>query len=317
MVRHLALFDEKPYRSCLINGMVLGTDGREMHKSLGNYVSSEEVLEKYGADATRQWAAGGGATGSDIPFRWPDVEYGWRFLIKLWNASSFVSSLLKDYAPSEKIRESLQPLDKWILSKAEKLTEKVTEALENCQFNTALEETRNFTWHIFCDCYLEAVKDRLYRPQIYGEDKKKAAQYALYKVLNRILHLLAPITPHVTEEIYCTLYAEEEKQGSIHRSAWPRVDKTRFYEEAEKSGDLIMAIITEVRREKAEKHLPLNTPIKRLTIYAGEESVREKIAESKEDVSGTCKVADLQIQSTKGEGREAKPFNISFVTDYK
>jgi valyl-tRNA synthetase len=317
MVRHLALFDEKPYRSCLINGMVLGTDGREMHKSLGNYVSSEEVLEKYGADATRQWAAGGGATGSDIPFRWPDVEYGWRFLIKLWNASSFVSSLLKDYAPSEKTRESLQPLDKWILSKAEKLTEKVTEALENCQFNTALEETRNFTWHIFCDCYLEAVKDRLYRPEIYEEDKKKAAQYALYTVLNRILHLLAPITPHVTEEIYCTLYGEEEKQASIHRSFWPRVDKTRFDEEAEKRGDLIMAIITEVRREKAEKHLPLNTSIKRLTIYAGEENVGETIAEGKGDISGTCKVADLEILPTKGKGREAKPFNVSFVTDYK
>ncbi len=317
MVRHLALFDEKPYRSCLINGMVLGTDGREMHKSLGNYVSSEEVLEKYGADATRQWAAGGGATGSDIPFRWPDVEYGWRFLIKLWNASSFVSNLLKDYAPTEKSRDNLQPLDKWILSKAEKVTEKVTEALENCQFNTALEETRNFTWHIFCDCYLEAVKDRLYRPEIYGEDKKRAAQYALHVVLNRILHLLAPITPHVTEEIYQTLYAEEEKQGSIHRSSWPRVDKTRFDEEAETRGDLIMAIITEVRREKAEKHLPLNAPIKKLTIYAGEKSFGETIAEGKEDISGSCKVADLKILPDKGEGREAKPFNVSFITDYQ
>jgi valyl-tRNA synthetase len=317
MVRHLALFDEKPYKSCLINGMVLGTDGREMHKSLGNYVSSEEVLEKYGADATRQWAAGGGATGSDIPFRWPDVEYGWRFLIKLWNASGFVSNLLKDYAPSERSGDDLQPLDKWILSKAEKVTEKVTEALENCQFNTALEETRNFTWHIFCDCYLEAVKDRLYRPEIYGEDKKRAAQYALHVVLNRILHLLAPITPHVTEEIYRTLYAEEGKQGSIHRSSWPRIDKTRLDEEAEKGGDLIMAIITEVRREKAEKHLPLNAPIKKLTIYAGEKSLGETLAEGKEDISGACKVAEMKILPDKGEGREAKPFKVSFVADYQ
>jgi valyl-tRNA synthetase len=129
MVRHLALFDEKPYKSCLINGMVLGTDGREMHKSLGNYVSSLEVLSKYGADAVRQWAAGGGATGSDIAFRWPDAEYGWRFLIKLWNASSFVSNLLKDYVSAENSRPTLQPLDKWILSKTERLTEKVTDAL--------------------------------------------------------------------------------------------------------------------------------------------------------------------------------------------
>ncbi|MGC9345393.1 MAG: valine--tRNA ligase, partial [Candidatus Bathyarchaeales archaeon] len=102
MVRHLALFNEKPYKSCLINGMVLGTDGRAMHKSLGNYVASQEVLSKYGADATRQWAAGGGATGSNIPFRWPDVEYGKRFLVKLWNAARFVSNQLKDYTVGEK-----------------------------------------------------------------------------------------------------------------------------------------------------------------------------------------------------------------------
>jgi valyl-tRNA synthetase len=193
----------------------------------------------------------------------------------------------------------------------------VTEALENCQFNTALEETRNFTWHTFCDCYLEAVKDRLYRPEIFGEDKKKAAQYALYVVLSRILHLLAPITPHVTEEIYQTLYAEEGKQGSIHHSSWPQVDKTRLDEEAEKSGDLIMAIITEVRREKAERHLPLNAPIKKLTIYAEEKSLGETIAEGKEDISGACKVGDMEILPNKGEGREAKPFNVSFIANYQ
>lgn len=316
MVRHLALFDEKPYKSCLINGMVLGTDGREMHKSLGNYVGSQEVLDKYGADAIRQWAAGGGATGSDIPFRWPDAEYGWRFLIKLWNASSFVSNLLKDYATQEKTKHALQPLDKWILSKSEKLTEKVTDALEKCQFNTALEETRNFTWHIFCDCYLEAVKDRLYRPEIYGEEKKKAAQQTLYTVLNRLLLLLAPIVPHITEEIYQMLYAEE-KHGSIHRSAWPHISKKYMDEEAEKHGDLIMAMISEIRREKAEKHLPLNAIIKKLTICAEDEDTARRVVEGKEDICGTCKVDDFQVSTGKGNGREVKPYNLSFTATYQ
>ena len=176
MVRHLALFNAKPYKSCLINGMVLGSDGRKMSKSLKNYVAAPEVLGKYGSDATRQWAAGGGATGSDIPFRWPDVEYGRRFLVKLWNVSRFANNLLNDYAPSGKVEFALQPLDKWVLSKAEKLTRKVTEAMEKCQFNIAVEEIRNFAWHILCDCYVEAVKDRLYRPEMHGEAQKAAAQ---------------------------------------------------------------------------------------------------------------------------------------------
>ena len=315
MVRHLALFDEKPYKSCLINGMVLGTDGREMHKSLGNYVSSLEVLSKYGADAVRQWAAGGGATGSDIAFRWPDAEYGWRFLIKLWNASSFVSNLLKDYAPTENNRPKLQPLDKWILSKTERLTEKVTDALEKCQFNVALEETRSFTWHTFCDCYLEAVKDRLYRPEKHGEEKKKAAQYTLHRVLERILLLLAPTVPHVTEELYSLLYAED-RQTSIHRLAWPRVDKTIVDEAVEKQGDLIMAIITEVRKEKAEKHLPLNAQVKKLTVYTEGKETAEAINQGREDIEGTCKVTEMQILSQEGAGRKIEPHKISFISEF-
>jgi len=180
MVRHLALFDEKPYKSCLINGMVLGSDGRKMSKSLKNYVAAPEVVDKYGTDAARQWAAGGGATGSDVPFRLPDVEYGRRFLTKLWNAARFVSTQLKDYDAGGKCE--LQLLDKWILSKAEKLTQKVTDALEKCQFNIAIEEIRNFTWHIFCDKYIEAVKDRLYKPELYGEEIRNGVQFTLYKV---------------------------------------------------------------------------------------------------------------------------------------
>ena len=316
MVRHLALFNEKPYKSCLINGMVLGSDGREMHKSLGNYVASQEVLSKYGADATRQWAAGGGATGSDIPFRWPDVEYGWRFLIKLWNASSFVSSLLKDYAPSEKAEPSLQPLDQWILSKAERLTEKVADAFEKCQFNTALEETRNFAWHVFCDCYMEAVKDRLYKPEVYGKERKKAAQFTLSTVLHTILQLLAPITPHLTEEIFQMMYADEEGGKSLHLSHWPKADRKHVDEEAEKTGDMIMAIIAEVRREKAEKHLPLNTQIRKLTIYAGEKSKAEMIRKGQQDIAGTCKAASVEVLPEKGVGREVQPHNIFLVTGY-
>jgi valyl-tRNA synthetase len=316
MVRHLALFDEKPYKSCLINGMVLGSDGRKMSKSLKNYVASPEVLNKYGTDATRQWAAGGGATGSDIPFRWPDVEYGRRFLVKLWNVSSFASKLLKDYTPS-KIEYALQPLDTWILSKAAKLARTVTEAMEKCQFNIAVEEIRNFTWHVFCDCYVEAVKDRLYRPETHGEAKKAASQHALYEGLYWILQLLAPIAPHLTEEIYQTMYAEHKGYRSLQLSPWPEPEQALVDEQAEKCGDLIMALITQVRREKAEKRMPLNSQVKKLTVYAGDGETAEIIKEGGEDIAGTCKVARLEVLAEKGGGREIAQFaNVSFITEY-
>jgi valyl-tRNA synthetase len=315
MVRHLALFEKKPYKSCLINGMVLGADGRKMSKSLKNYVATPKVLNKYGADAARQWAATGGATGSDIPFRWPDVKYGWRFLIKLWNASRFVANQLEDFTPNEDYDP--QALDKWIVSKAEKLTGKVKDALDKCQFNIAMEDIRNFTWHVFCDLYLEAAKDRLYKPELYGESKSEAAQYTLYLVLYRILQLLAPITPHITEEIYQIVYAEDKGYRSIHSSPWPMLNEELIDEEAEENGELIMAVIAEVRKEKAEMKKPLNTKIRKLTIYAGKKETTEKLMRGKEDIAGTCKIADIEIIADKGGGREVEPYDrIHFVTEY-
>jgi valyl-tRNA synthetase len=318
MVRHLALFNQTPYKSCLINGMVLGADGRKMSKSLKNYVAAPEVLNKYGSDATRQWAAGGGATGSDIPFRWPDVEYGRRFLVKLWNVSGFASKLLADYNPAKSVEPELQPLDKWILSKEAKLIRKVTDAMEKCQFNIAIEEIRNFTWHAFCDSYVEAVKDRLYKPETHGEDKKLAAQKTMYEGLFVVLQLLAPITPHLTEEIYKTMYDTDKGFESLQTSPWPNPDFLKEDERAELRGDMTIALITEIRREKAEKRMPLNTPIKKLTVYAGDHSAAEAITESQNDLMGTCKVESINILPEEGIGRDVLQYpHLQFIAEYE
>jgi valyl-tRNA synthetase len=315
MVRHLALFNQKPYKSCLINGMVLGSDGRMMHKSLGNYVAAPDVFKKYGADATRQWAASGGATGSDIPFRQPDVEYGWRFLIKLWNAARFASQHLQDYAPTEKVE--LELLDRWLLSKLERITRTVTEALESCQFNTATEETRNFVWHTLCDNYIEMIKHRLYRPDKYGRGKKVAAQHALYTAIYRALQLLAPVSPHITEEIYQAMYVKDKKHKSIHVSPWPVPEEEKIDDAAEKYGALIMAVISAVRREKAKRRMPLNATIKKLTIYAGNKEGAYILNQAREDIEGTCKAERIDILPEEGEGKEVLGYpNVKFVAEY-
>ena len=304
MVRHLALFDEKPFNSVLINGMVLGADGRKMSKSLRNYVAAPEVLRKNGADATRQWAAGGGATGSDIPYRAQDVEYGRRFLVKLWNVSVFASNLLVGFNPKATAEVELQLLDKWILSKTENLTQKVTEAFEKCQFNIAVEELRNFTWHLFCDFYIESVKDRLYRQEPENKSKRQAAQQTLYNVLFRIIQLLAPIIPHLTEEIYQHLYAQDKGFKSLQITLWPKIDNAIVNRKAEEEGDKVMALIEDLRRKKAAQKLPLNIPILSLEVYAGNQANADIIESSKNDITGTLKVVgEFKIipQSTKGQ----------------
>jgi len=318
MVRHLALFGEKPYKSVLINGMVLGQDGRKMSKSLKNYAAAPEALGKYGADAIRQWAAGGGATGSDIPYRVQDVEYGKRFLVKMWNVAGFASKLLADYSPvKDPATLELQPLDKWILSKTEKTVKTVTEAMEKCQWNSAVEEIRNFTWHVFCDCYVEAAKDRLYRGDVYGEAKKLAAQYTLYEVMFRVLQLMAPIVPHLTEELYQAMYVDTKGYKSIQVSPWPKYNATVVNETFEKNGELIMEIIGEIRREKAELKKPLNAPIQKLTIYAGNQVNADIITAGAIDISGTCKIARLEVRAEEGNGRQPTQFpTIHLSTEY-
>jgi valyl-tRNA synthetase len=299
MVRHLALFNQRAFDSVLINGMVLGSDGRKMSKSLKNYAAAPEVLNKHGADATRQWAAGGGATGSDIPYRTQDVEYGRRFLVKLWNVSNFASKLLADYDPYKTSKMDLQLLDRWIMSKAENLTKKVTESFEKCQFNIAVEDIRNFTWHVFCDYYVEAVKDRLYRQDIYGETNRIAAQFTLYEVLFRVLQLMAPVTPHLTEEIYQHMYLSGKGYPSIQVSHWPVFNSKIIDIKAEKDGDLVIAVMSEIRRDKAEKKLPLNAPIKSLTIYAGSQENVEAIKKGNTDIAATLKIETIDVLEEK------------------
>ena len=290
MVRHLALFDEAPYDSVLINGMVLGGDGRKMSKSLGNFVSTPEVFSKYGADASRQWAAAGGSTGTDIPFRWEDVEYGWRFMRKLWNACRFAGMRMEDYDPTEKVEPQL--LDKWILSKLEGTVRKTTEAMEICDFMNATEAARNFIWHVFCDHYLEAAKTRL-----YGDgDGKKSAQQTMYYVVRRMLQLIAPIVPHLTEEIWRYLYDHE---GSIHISEWPTPNEGYIDEATERKGDVIIEVISEMRREKNRLGLSLNAPLAHAAIYADKEKA-EALTEGLTDIQDTLKINNIDIDMGTG-----------------
>jgi valyl-tRNA synthetase len=293
MVRHLALFGEPAYKSVLINGMVLGSDGRKMSKSLGNFVNTPEVFSKHGADAARQWAAAGGSTGTDIPFRWEDVEYGRRFMTKLWNACRFSAMRLEDHDPNKHVEPTL--LDRWILSKLQKTVKASTDAMESCEWMNATEAARNFTWHVFCDDYLEAAKHRL-----YGEGNAKlAAQQTLNYTIKRMIQMLAPVMPHITEEIYSTMYSTDPKD-SIHLSKWPEYDSTMVDEEAEKAGDLITAIMGEVRKQKNKQGVPLNKPAKRLVVYADEKALTDaRLGDN--DVKETLKIEEIAYELGSGE----------------
>jgi len=303
LVRGIILFGKPQFKTALINGMVRGTDGRMMHKSYGNYVEAREVIEKYGADALRQWAYASGSTGSDIPFRWEDVDYGWRFLLKLWNASRFVSFHIKDH--EIKLPQKLSIIDKWLLSKLEKLTRDVTKAMEEFQFNVALESIRQFFWHVFCDHYIEAVKHRLY--QEANPESKEAARYTLYEALFRFLQLLAPFTPHIVEEIYQRIYARNKGYKSIHVTPWPSFNEKMVDDEAEDKGGSIIWTIAELRRLKANMGIPLSATVEKAVIYT--EKYADVIEEYLEDIKAVVRIKELRlVRKPLEEGIEVRGY---------
>ncbi|MEM2933889.1 MAG: valine--tRNA ligase [Methanocellales archaeon] len=258
ILRSRALTGMKPWDTILINGMVFGEDGFMMSKSRGNIVQPEEVVEKYGADVFRQWAAISGSPGSDIMFGWKDIEAASRFTQKLWSIARFCLIHLK-----EKPRKTeLYPVDKWLLSKLQKLIEEVTGDMENYEFDDALKRIRSFTWDILADNYIEMVKYRL-----YGRDKKalRAAQYSLYTAIQTLARLLAPFIPFLAEEIYSRI---TKGIKSVHLQKWPEAEESLIDEAAEKEGELIKQITSAIRRYKSEHGIALNAPLKGIQLYS-------------------------------------------------
>ena len=253
ILRAKALLDVKPWDTILLNGMVLGEDGHKMSKSRNNFVVPEEVMKQYGADAFRQWAAIGGTTGSDIIFSWKDVIAGSRFLQKLWSIMRFSLPHISDEPAS------LTPVDRWLLSKLNRLVKEATQKMDAYQFDETFKAIRGFAWDILADNYIELAKSRLYG----DKEGKQAAQYTLYVTIDTLSRLLAPFLPYFSEEIYSHL-----NQGSVHLQAWPEADESLIDADAEATGELIKEMAGAIRRYKSEHGMALNSPLGEIEIYS-------------------------------------------------
>ncbi len=301
LVKSLALFETAPYKTLLINGMVRGTDGRMMHKSYGNYVETGDVIKKFGADALRQWAASGGSTGYDIPFRWNEVEHGKKFLTKLWNVARFILAN-STYGTEQPEPHTLSTIDRWLLGSLQKLIVDASDAFENFQFNTALEAIRDFTWHSLADDYLEAVKYRL-QPDSNPSDAR-AARYCLHQALITICTLLAPICPHVSEAIYQQI-SMGRLVKSIHAHSWPEPDKKLLDEKLIQEGKMLVDVIAQARRKKSEKGLSLKSPVQKLVI-AIQPSQMQLLKDNQEPILRTIKAEMLEFEA-KPSGTGSPP----------
>ncbi|HLC85797.1 MAG TPA: valine--tRNA ligase [Candidatus Nanoarchaeia archaeon] len=250
-----------PWKDVAISGWVLDPKGEKMSKSKGNVVEPQAVLEKYGADALRFWAASS-KLGEDLAYQEKELVSGQRTITKLINASRFVFMNLNDY--DGKIPKKLELIDKWLLLKMNKLIEECTESFENYEYSKVKSSTEIFFWHTFCDNYLEIIKDRLYNPKRRGKESRRSAQYTLHICLLNIIKLFAPIMPFITEELYQEYYRKDEKEKSVHLLSWPKTIKNIEDKKAEELGDKAIEIISLVRKEKSKLGKSMKEKIKLL-----------------------------------------------------
>jgi valyl-tRNA synthetase len=302
--------DNIPWKNIMISGHAQDPHGRKMSKSLGNVIEPEDMIKKYSADALRYWAASS-KLGDDLPFQDKDLMTGQKTVTKLWNASKFSMMHLADYNNTPATH--LELMDRWLLSKMNRMIQDCTDNFEHYEYSKTKQDVDKFFWNALCDYYLEIIKDRIYNAEKRGIEPRKAAQETLYKSLITVIKMMAPIMPHITESIYQMYFAEKENCKSIHISAWPTSNSKLIDEEAEKAGDLIIAIIGAVRKFKSENKVSLKKEIA-LTIECPEE-VKTIINSAKEDLLSTCNAVKFQFgkANTALEGQENIKISIEMV----
>lgn len=239
----LEINNVRPFKDCIIHGLIRDKEGRKFSKSLGNGIDPMDMIEKYGSDALRYYLTTDVALGTDLRFDETKIASTWNYINKIWNASRFVLTNIEQLT-SLNFAE-LNDEDKWILTKYEMLIENITKHMETYDFNIVAKEIYNFVYDDFCSNYIEFAKFTL---------NEVGTQSTLYKVLTGILQILHPFMPFVTEEIYSMLPFKET--DSIMISSYPKYDDKLIFTREMNLVDEKISYITLFRNRKAENNIP-------------------------------------------------------------
>ena len=284
-------FGAVPWRQVAISGWGLAPEGKgKISKSRGGGpIGPDEVLAKYSADAARYWAASTGF-GKDSVISEEKIQTGAKLVTKLWNVAKFGERFLRDYTPPAEL-PALSPVDRWLLSRAQRLLQRVTELFQGYDYAAAKSEMEGFFWRDLADNYLEMAKERLYDA---ANPLHEGARYTLHRTLLATIQLFAPILPYVTEAIYRGLFAPGE-DTSIHRSRWPLADEAMIDEAAEATGEILIALATAVRRYKSEQNLSLGVPLAHLHLATADAALAEQLGAASADLRGVTRAREIEV----------------------
>lgn len=243
--------NSQPFDTVFIHGIVRDENGVKMSKSLGNGIDPLLVIDQYGADALRMFLATGNSPGNDMRYSEKRVEACRNFANKLWNASRFVHMNIDDYDVKNELPATLETEDKWILHTLNNVAKEVNENLEKFELGIALSKIYDFIWNSYCDWYIELCKARL---QSEGETAQNARQVLIY-VLDKILKLLHPFMPFITEEIWQTIPHDTDGK-TVMLEKYPEYDPSLDFPSEAEEMMKVMEAITAIRTQRNEMNVP-------------------------------------------------------------
>ena len=285
VVRANSEHNSLPWTDVAISGWILDPDRKKMSKSKGNVITPMNLLQEYGSDAVRYWAAMG-RPGTDTAFDTGQMKIGRRLAIKILNASKFGLTL----GANSNFENITNPLDKSMLAQLTQIVENSTKAFLTYDYTKALESVETFFWN-FTDDYLELIKERIYGAQ--GEVEAESAKAALGLALSILQRLFAPFLPFVTEEVWSWW-----QTGSIHKKPWPKSEELHAYAENPELLADVSAVLTEVRKAKTVAQLSMRADVSQLVVSCNDVFANH-LKSAQKDLFAAGRVQNLEI--TQGD----------------
>ena len=289
MMMGLHFMDEVPFHTVYIHALVRDEKGQKMSKSKGNVMDPLDLIDKFGADALRFTLTAFAAQGRDVKMSESRVEGYRNFCTKLWNAARFAEMNECKLDPAFAPAACKLTLNKWIVGKLTVAAGETAHAIESYRFNEAALALYQFTWGTFCDWHLEFAK-----PVFQGDDEEAKAETraATAWVLGQVLHLLHPVMPFITEELWQDLSGDPD--AMLITAAWPKEDLTLINAEVEAEMDWVVRLITDIRSARSENNVP---PGAKFEIFCKDanETTMARITTHKQLISQLARVTDISL----------------------
>jgi valyl-tRNA synthetase len=311
--------DSVPFRQVYIHALVRDAERQKMSKTKGNVIDPLEIIEHFGTDATRFTLAAMAAPGTDIAFSESRTEGYRAFANKIWNAARFMFMNVERVGVAGIAEFNASTLeDRWILSRFNRVTKGVNEALETYRFHEAANQIYDFFWGEFCDWYLELIK-----PRLMDEASRESARTGcqnLVSLFEAALRLLHPVMPFITEEIWQAIYDGKPPQQSIALAGYPQLDEKRLDLAAETDMAILQDLIASVRNLRAE--LKVETKVKvPIELFAHDPQTKALVEQNREAIERLGNVSNIsevtQSQASQAPSRATARFDVRVIYEKK